>query len=147
MIRTVINVSTGEVTEVPQVFVSNQDKSESMFIDEGSKIPEGFALTDYNTFVPKVNPQELVSTLLVEIQKTLDQYAQSWGYDDIKSAVTYADEPAVPKFQNEGRLLRAWRSLVWEQAAEILAHVESGQSPIPTKEEVLNSLPSAPVRP
>jgi hypothetical protein len=55
--------------------------------------------------------------------------------------VTYADEPAVPRFQEEGRRLRAWRSLVWAKCYDMLDQVQRGDVPIPTEAEVLAALP------
>ncbi|WP_454914160.1 hypothetical protein [Variovorax gossypii] len=54
------------------------------------------------------------------VQEYMDSMARSLGYDDIKTAVTYADEPVVPKFQNEGRALRAWRSTLWAACYDFL---------------------------
>ena len=51
------------------------------------------------------------------VTKILDKQSQAWGYDDIKSAVGYAEEPMVPQYQAEGRALRAWRSVCWSARA------------------------------
>ena len=82
--------------------------------------------------------QELTAT----VQQHLDATAQSLGYDDIRSAATYADEPAVAKFQNEGKALRAWRSLVWAAAYAKMQRVKSGLEPVPTSEILFASLPA-----
>jgi hypothetical protein len=87
-------------------------------------------------------PADAQKTLEGAAQAHLDAQARSLGYDDIKSAVTYADEPAVPKFQAEGQALRAWRSLVWAKCYEILAEVQGGLRPIPTMDELLAELPA-----
>lgn len=76
------------------------------------------------------------------IQSLLDGKAREFGYDDIKTAVTYADEPAVAKFQQEGMALRAWRSQVWAFGYAWLAEVEAGTRPEPTPEEILMALPA-----
>lgn len=47
-------------------------------------------------------PEQIMSRLVARVQRWLDEQARALGYDDVKSAVTYADEPAVPKFQQEG---------------------------------------------
>lgn len=78
------------------------------------------------------------------VQSRLDAAAQALGYDDIRAAVTYAEEPAVARFQTEGRALCAWRSLTWAQCYEILADVVAGDRPEPTQEELLAELPPAP---
>jgi hypothetical protein len=75
-------------------------------------------------------------------QALLDATAQSMGYDDIRTAVTYADEPAVPRFRAEGTALRAWRSLTWSACYDILAAVEAGTRPVPTEAELLAELPA-----
>lgn len=81
-------------------------------------------------------------TLTDAVQRHLDLIAQAAGYDDIKSAVTYADEPAVPKFQAEGQQFRAWRSLVWAACYVILADVMAGTRTVPTVDELLAELPA-----
>lgn len=78
------------------------------------------------------------------IQKHMDAAARALGYDDVKTAVTYADEPAVAKFQAEGQALRAWRSMVWEKCYEILADVEAGVREVPDDAELLRELPELP---
>lgn len=85
--------------------------------------------------------EQIVVGLTAAIQAHLDATARQFGYDDIKSAVTYADEPAVPKFQQEGQALRAWRSLVWEVAFAELALYQEG-APIPTGEQLIEKLPA-----
>ena len=82
-----------------------------------------------------------LASLTQAVQQHLDTKAQSLGYDDIRSAATYADEPAVAKFQNEGRALRAWRSLLWAAAYSKLQRVNAGLEPVPTKEMLIASLP------
>lgn len=76
------------------------------------------------------------------VQGQLDAIARAYGYDGISSAVSYADEPAVPKFQAEGQALRAWRSLVWATCYELLAEVQAGERDEPTWEELLAELPA-----
>lgn len=76
------------------------------------------------------------------IQQHLDAAAVAAGYDDIKTAVTYADEPVVPKFQQEGQAFRAWRSLCWAYGYTQLDAVEAGQRPKPTVEALIAELPA-----
>jgi hypothetical protein len=80
-----------------------------------------------------------------EVQKHMDAIAKGMGYDDIKTAVTYAEEPAVAKFQQEGQLLRAWRSRVWAKCYELLALVQAGQMAEPDRAALLGMLPPAPL--
>jgi hypothetical protein len=74
-------------------------------------------------------------------QAQLDGAARALGYDNILTAVTYADEPAVPKFQTEGQRLRRLRSLVWEECYSMLTEVQGG-APWPTEDEFLARLPT-----
>lgn len=75
------------------------------------------------------------------VQVMMDNKAKEFGYDSIFSAVTYADEPAVSKFQMEGRALRAWRSRVWIKCYQIVEQVKAGQQYISMPEQVIAQLP------
>lgn len=91
-------------------------------------------------------PEQVIAGFTAAIQNHLDAVAQSWGYDSVYTAATYADEPAVKAFQDEGKALRAWRSRVWAAARQALADVQSGKTPLPTIADMIASLPAAPVR-
>lgn len=83
-----------------------------------------------------------VPTLTAAVQAHLDATAQAHGYDNIYTACTYADEPAVAQFQAEGQALRAWRSQVWAHCHGVMAAVQSAQRPVPTAEELIAELPA-----
>lgn len=76
------------------------------------------------------------------IQQHLDKAAQDRGYDHIASAVTYAEEPIVPKFRAEGKAFRVWRSLVWDYAYTQLVAVQRGERGQSTVDELLAELPA-----
>ena len=84
---------------------------------------------------------ELLKQLTDALQGHLDSVASSYGYDNIYTAISYAEEPAVPKFQAEGQAFRAWRSLFWAAANAVRADVEAGSRPIPTLADLLAELP------
>ncbi|WP_422086381.1 hypothetical protein [Variovorax sp.] len=88
-----------------------------------------------------------IASLRAHVQQYLDAMARSLGYDDIKTAVTYAEEPSVPKFQNEGRALRAWRSAVWAACYELLERVKSGAMAEPSERTLTGLLPSLSIPP
>ena len=90
---------------------------------------------------PAPTEAEVIAAIASRVQTHLDQTARSIGYDDIKTAVTYADEPSVPKFQQEGQALRAWRSLVWAKCYELLDEVNAGTRSAMTTEEIIAELP------
>jgi len=82
------------------------------------------------------------------VQARIDDVARSFGYGDpnrpqvspILHAVSYADEPAVPRYQAEAQALRAWRSHTWAAAAALLNAVNAGERAVPTEVEVLEIL-------
>jgi hypothetical protein len=91
----------------------------------------------------ELTAEEQVEAYTASIQLFMDNTARSFGYDNIKSAVTYADEPIVPKFQDEGRAFRAWRSVCWAYCYDLLAAIEAGTAQPPASEaELLAALPS-----
>lgn len=90
---------------------------------------------------PPPTPEQIIEAMRAAIQAHMDTAARGYGYDDVKAAVTYAEEPSVPKFQAEGRAFRAWRSLVWAHAYGVLDDVQAGTRPQPTAEELLAELP------
>lgn len=82
------------------------------------------------------------------VQGRIDDVARAFGYGDpnrpevspILHAVSYADEPAVPRFQQEGQALRAWRSNTWAYCGQVLTAVAQSQRPAPTPAELLAEL-------
>ena len=87
----------------------------------------------------------LVKQKVESVRCYLDAGARLLGYDDIATAVSYADEPAVPEFQAEGKALREWRSLVWAKANQTLAAVGEGEMDMPSDEVFLSQLAPAPI--
>lgn len=75
------------------------------------------------------------------VQAHMDTQARAHGYDNLLSAISYANEPAVPAFQADGQAFRAWRSLVWARCHELLAQVQAGTLLVPTETELLAMLP------
>ena len=73
------------------------------------------------------------------IEKHLDIKAQSFGFDDIKSARTYTgfNNP----FKHIALKLAKWSANVWLTAEQIKQDVANGKRNMPTVEELLNELP------
>lgn len=113
------------------------------------RIPEGVTAMPGHTYADGVflppEPEQpappSVADIIAAIQTFMDDKARALGYDNLTTAVTYAEEPAVSKFQAEGAALRAWRSLVWQAGYAYLADVESGVKPMPTIQEAISLLP------
>lgn len=77
------------------------------------------------------------------MQQQLDATAMSLGYDDMRTLVGYADEPADPHFQAEGQAARKWRSLFWRAGINLLAAVKAGTTPAPiTRAALIAGLPT-----
>jgi len=85
---------------------------------------------------------QITAALTASIQAHMDSQARACGYDDIKSAVTYAAEPAVSQFQAEGLVFREWRSLCWAHCYAVLDAVNLGERAITTAEELIAELPA-----
>lgn len=85
--------------------------------------------------------EERLKALQDGVQLHLDAIARAYGYDSIASGVSYAEEPAVRKFQLEGQALRAWRSLVWAYCYQTLDAVQVGLSNEPTLATLIEALP------
>ncbi len=124
---------------------------EAVLFDEFGDLPAGLTLKpppgkfyewrDGDWHEPEPTSEQLIERFRVVIQEHMDAAAKLAGYDDIKTAVTYAEEPAVPKFEAEGKALRAWRSLNWAYGYEQIAAVQSGARSLPTPEELIAELP------
>ena len=92
-----------------------------------------------------MDPVDLQATLTASVQAIMDAKARAYHYDDLTTAVTYADEPSVPEFQREGQAFRAWRSAVWAAAYTYLASVQAGTKPFPTVDQLPSLLPAFPL--
>ncbi|MDX3989128.1 MAG: hypothetical protein QHC88_28105, partial [Achromobacter sp.] len=90
---------------------------------------------------PEADPEETMHRLIALVQLHMDNRARQSIYDDLKTAVSYADEPAVPKYQAEGEAFRAWRSLVWDAFYSAMAEVEQGLRPAPSEDQLIDLLP------
>lgn len=91
---------------------------------------------------PPLTWEQRKAEYLTSVQLFLDKSAQAAGYGDIKDAISYADEPSVPKFQADALAFRAWRSLSWAYCNEQLAAIEQGTRKAPTSAELVAELPA-----
>jgi hypothetical protein len=76
------------------------------------------------------------------VQNQLDSAAKARGYDSLFTAISYAEEPAVPRFQADGQAFRRWRSLVWDYAHTEMNAVLMGEKPRPELDTFLAGLPT-----
>lgn len=122
--------------------ISAQEHAELLAEQEAGQVivpdSEGFPIA---APPPPPTTDQIQHRLTMAVQGMLDAKAQELGFDNIFTAVSYADEPSVSSFQEHGQLCRRWRSLVWAECYTILANVLAGVTPIPTAEELLAQLP------
>ncbi|MFJ4143533.1 hypothetical protein [Pseudomonas sp. NPDC089734] len=121
--------------------------SETMYLDlrEGRAQGKQILMNASGLFELKeveLSSDEVIRLLRDGIQQHMDAAAVTAGYDDIRSAITYADEPAVPRFQAEGQAFRAWRSLVWDYCYKQIDAVKAGARDTPTLDELVYELPT-----
>ena len=84
--------------------------------------------------------EQIIARLEFALDKHLDQVANSYRYDSIRTMVTYDGDPN-PKFDYEGKAAKAWRSACYTRSIEIINEVQSEQRPIPTEAELIALMP------
>lgn len=116
-------------------------------VSTGCLIPKGHRLyPEESEIVLWVEPDPTINEYSFAVQRYLDRKAHEMGYDSIFTASTYADEPSVSEFQNEGKSLRQWRSLVWSKCQDIISDVNDGIVDPPSIDELLVMLPAYPIQ-
>ena len=88
---------------------------------------------------PPPSPEQIIAQYTAAVQKHLDDFARTRGYDGIMSAATYATS-TVPKFKAEGQYAVEARDATWAKCYEVLDAVQAGTRPMPTLEELLDEL-------
>lgn len=73
---------------------------------------------------------EIKNRIVIDVQRHLDEFAWTRGYDNILSAATYVAS-TVPRFQAEGQYAVEARDNTWAKLYDILAEVEAGTRPMP----------------
>lgn len=98
---------------------------------------------EFGTIIPYTPPiktsSQIKKELEVAVQFFMDSKAQLRGYDNIKSAALRAGYPGP--FHDEGVAYATWMDACWEACYVIMADVQNGTSPIPTQDELIQSLP------
>lgn len=89
---------------------------------------------------PPPTPEQVIAKYTALIQKRLDDFARTRGYDGILSACTYATS-TIPQFKAEGQRCVELRDATWATAYEIMHAVESGARSMPTWAELEAELP------
>lgn len=80
---------------------------------------------------PILTFDDIKNLFISEVKNRLDNFAKTRGYDDITSAVTYAND-INPVFQIEGSYCLQARSLTYSKLFSILSDIELGVIPMTT---------------
>ena len=84
---------------------------------------------------------DLEEKCMIAVQLHIDSIAQDYGYDDIKSAISYLNS-TITEWSSEADSFNQWRDAVWLHCLNLMQDVRSGEVPTPTDEdEVVNGLP------
>lgn len=89
----------------------------------------------------EVQKRPSIINIRQEVQAMLDGQAQSMDFESILEAMTYAEESAVPKYQEQAKQLRTWRSLVWAKYDEVMEDFKSKGIAEPIPAQVIEQLP------
>lgn len=95
------------------------------------------------TFETEQEPQtqeEVIDMYKRYVQRALDAFAQTRGYDDIHTAASYKDSSDA-QFKLEGEYCYELRTVTWRACWTILDQVLDGEIEQPTKEELIAMLP------
>lgn len=137
-------IESGRVAEITNTAPAGRFHPSFVWVACDDWVRDGFKYEDGEFLeVPAVvpTPEEIKAAKVSLVQAHMDAAARALNYDSISNAITYAEEPAVPRFQAEGQALRAWRSLVWATCYEIVADIEAGVRDVPSDEELIAELP------
>lgn len=124
------------------VVIQKQPDEEDGFVYAPDIVVCGMIYNGSGFVLPEPDIESEIKKFEIAIQAHLDGSAREMGYDSIHTAVTYADEDSVEKFQQEGQALRSWRSLVWKYAYDQLSLVTSGQRSKPSIQDFIEELPA-----
>lgn len=90
---------------------------------------------------PPPTPEELQRQCEAAVQRRLDAFAQTRGYDGILSACTYATS-TNPKFRAEGQHAVEARDAAWAAWHGILEAAQAGGREMPTLDGLFAELPA-----
>lgn len=92
--------------------------------------------------MPALEPAQRVAAGAAAIECWLDRTAQALGYNNLVTALSYANS-SVDLWQRQALALAAWRDAVWQAAIALLA----ASAQLPTNEAALIALLPQPVIP
>lgn len=89
---------------------------------------------------PAKSAEQVLAEFTNAIQRRLDAFAQTRGYDNIMSACSYFGSGNA-RFKAEADTAIALRDATWEQCYAILDAVLAGERDVPTLDEIVAELP------
>lgn len=107
--------------------------------EDGEEVEADFVPDD--NWSPNRTEAEYMAWAEKVLQAHLDLIARSAGYRNIDRMISYADEPAVPKYQAQGKAARRWRSLFWDAAYKKLDRISTLRSLPKTAADLVEELP------
>lgn len=91
---------------------------------------------------PELTWEQRKADYSISVQGFMNQKARDAGYDDLKTAISYADEPSVPRFQAQGQAFRRWRSLCLAYCYEQMTAIENRERESPSNADLVAELPA-----
>lgn len=131
-------------TNIPEDKIEvSQSKYESLIADQSKGYSIGVNDKGVVVSIPPAPPtkQQTIAIYEAAAQENLDSVAQSWGYNSMNTAVTYANSTNA-QFKADAEALLAWRDKYWLKAYTI----EEGNLP-KSAEDFVKLLPAAPSKP
>ena len=87
-----------------------------------------------------ITREELLQSYEAAVQSHLDAIAQSRGYDNTYTCLSYLSS-TDPVWHKEANAFNVWRDQVWRKCHDILNSVMAGECAPPSLEELLAMLP------
>lgn len=141
----VLDGTVSEIIEiVDEVDIADLTPEGYVWIPASAEVRDGWLYQHGKLVPPATMPVDSAAAMAGKwplVQAFMDAKAVEMGYQHLADAVSYAEEPAVPQFQEEGRALRAWRSLVRARFDEVADQVIGHGLAVPSDEELLLGLP------
>lgn len=129
-----------EITEVEHKALLDGQAAGRLISSDSTGTP---VLADH----PSPTLDQLISMYTNSVQSHLDSFANTWRYESILSAATYASS-TIPQFQKEALALIEWRDVTWSECYSALDKIQSGAIPMPPSiESFISGLPAGPVLP
>jgi len=99
------------------------------------------------TAPPAPTAAQIIAQFETAVQDYLDTFAQTWNYESILSAASYANS-TVAQFKNEALALIAWRDEVWSSCYAAEAAIQAGTQAMPASPAAfIATLPATPTKP